>query len=177
MDVQQLIKLRPSESVVTVIHQDLRRWMPRMALLVMWFLAPFFFFFPLMNQGWIGWVVFVAMVVPALFFLLRALYCWHRTVLIVTTARLVYVRQHRLLERQVIDIPFARLEDITFLAESFVSRFFHMGYLHLHVQDREEEVVIAHVPYPERIARLLSDLTRVYGSSTPASRTDKVVSQ
>lgn len=156
------LPLKPEEDIVTTIHQDILALIPRLCLLSAWFVVPFFFFFALISQGWIGWLVFFALVMPALLLLAKTFYRFTRTTLVVTSQRVISIKQQRWFEREVVSIPFSRIEEIRFLSEGLVGRRLNLGDLLFCVRDRETPVRFTHVRFPERAVRLLSDLKKVY---------------
>ena len=148
------LTLGSDETVVMATHPH---WFvlfgPLVGLLIV-FLVPFFFLWPLFRLGRFGVAVFVGLVAVALTLGLREYWRWQRTVFILTTRRLVYIAQRGFFDRTVIEAPYQTVLDVAHRIKGFWPTIFRYGSIHLQLAGGGHTVEIPRLPRPDELHQL-----------------------
>lgn len=174
MRIEDSIQLKVGEEVLEVVHEDLWPRAPGFLLYVFWFVAPFFFLFPLFREGLIGVVVFFALCGTALLFGYRAYRRWSGTVLVLTDRRVVDVDQRGLFDRVVSETPYTRIDDVTYHVKGFWPTLLRFGDIRIHVAGTAADIGAARVPHPARVHDLINDLRQVIRDDEKTRRERKL---
>lgn len=168
--IDKSIQLKPEEEVLEVVHEDVVPHLPRFLLLFLWFVIPFFFLFPLFRQGAVGVVIFFALVGSALVFSFRDYLRWSNTMLVITDRRIIDVERRAFFERVVSEIPYARVDDVTYRVKGLVPTLFRYGDVRVHAAGSGADIEFRRVARPSRVHDLIHDLR-----DAPASRAERSV--
>ncbi|MBT4856841.1 hypothetical protein HON52_01485 [Candidatus Uhrbacteria bacterium] len=87
------LELANDEEIVAIVRESFIARLPRIFLVALWLLVPFFFFFPLLALGPIGLLVFVCLAVSGILYALREWHLWYYTMWVVTDKRIIDVDQ------------------------------------------------------------------------------------
>jgi len=156
--IDKSIQLKPEEEVLEVVHEDVVPHLPRFGLLLLWFVIPFFFLFPLFREGWIGVAIFFALAGSAAVMFLRAYVKWANTVLVITDRRVIDVERRAFFDRLISETPFAHIDDVTYRVKGVVPTLFRYGDLRVHVSGAAADIEFRRVARPSRVHDLLNDL-------------------
>jgi len=152
------IKLKPGEEVLEVVREDMIPHIPRFSLLLLWFVIPFFFLFPLFHDGWVGILIFLALVISAAFVGLRSYVVWSNTVLILTDRRAIDVERRGFFDRIVSETSYTDIDDVTYHVKGIGPTLFRYGDLRVCVAGSAADIEFRRVPRPSRIHNLINDL-------------------
>ncbi len=167
--IDKTIQLRPEEEVLEIVHEDIVPHLLRYSLLFLWFVAPFFFLFPLFQEGVVGVFIFFALVASACFFGLRSYVKWANTTFILTDHRVIDVDRKGFFDRVVSEIPYHQIGDVTYRVKGIVPTMFRYGDVRVHVTGSGADIEFRHVARPSRIHDLINDLRETVRTS-PADR-------
>jgi uncharacterized membrane protein YdbT with pleckstrin-like domain len=170
MTIEKLIKLRPGEKIVEIVHNDFVSALPWWIFLFAWMVVPFFFLYPLWQQGWIGVVIFGALVISSFLMAWRTYFSWQRTALIVTDQRLVDIDQHGFFNRLITEVDLNEVEEISFKVKGLVATIFRFGSVLIRTAGERADIFLRHVHQPIKLHHLLNDLMEETKSSTEISR-------
>ena len=112
--------------------------------------VPFFFLFPLFRSGALGIVFFCVSVFAGICIALRAMYIWDAEANILTNRRLVIVKQEGLFSREVTEIQFATLRDVSWDRKGMWEALWQMGTVHLRSRNEELPIHLLMIPRPEQ---------------------------
>ncbi|MBN1585485.1 PH domain-containing protein [Candidatus Uhrbacteria bacterium] len=127
MNVSGIVRLKDGESVLGIVRRFPIVHLRPAILSILLVGTPFFLMIPLFRFGRIGVGVFALSVSVGLILALRIAVRWHWTVLIVTSRRLVDVEQQGLFDRLVSEVPFERIQDISYARRGFWGTVFGFG--------------------------------------------------
>jgi hypothetical protein len=158
MKPERLVKLKAREEVLEVVLESILPQVPKFVFLIVLFVLPFFFMFPLFREGMIGVSIFFAVFVVVAFFLWRAFFNWSRTFLLVTDRRVVDHDQEGLFSKVITEARFHQIDDVTYRIKGFWATIFRFGVLRIKLHGNAADIEFHFVKHPARIADLLHDL-------------------
>ncbi|OGL95708.1 hypothetical protein A2348_03715 [Candidatus Uhrbacteria bacterium RIFOXYB12_FULL_58_10] len=168
--IDKTVQLKPEEEVLEVVREDIVPHLPRFALLFFWFVAPFFFLFPLFRQGWIGVVIFFALVGSAATMAFRSYLRWSNTMLILTDRRVIDVERRAFFDRVISETSYAHVDDVTYRVKGIIPTLFRYGDLRVHVAGSAADIEFRRVARPSRVHDLLNDLRETSPTQSPDRR-------
>lgn len=157
------IQLKPHEEVLEVVRESIIPQIPRFSLLVLWFVLPFFFLFALFREGVMGVIIFLVVLLSAIFFLSRAVFRWSNTVLVVTDMRIVDIDQNGFFDRTVTEAVFKQIDEVNYRVKGFVPTIFRYGTVRIHMRGSAADIEFARMTRPARIHDLINDLREEHG--------------
>jgi hypothetical protein len=160
MNLEQVIQLKPEEEILMVNREVVLPRLPKILLLALWFLLPFFFLFPLFRIGWIGVVLFLLLVIPAAVFLFRAYRTWSDTLLIITDLRVVDVERRGLFDTEVCEASHADIDEVTFRIKGFFPTLLRYGVVEMKVAGAAADIEFRRLKQPAKVHDLIADLRR-----------------
>jgi len=172
--IHKIVKLKPEEQVVAIVHQSLMPQAGRVAVLVLNFLLPFFFMFPLWRSGIIGVAIFLAWLGVAVYLLVRLFFRFANTVLVITDRRVVDVDQKAIFDRVVSEAPFAQIDEVTYRIQGVAPTIFRYGQVNLSLSGNAANIEFTRVKYPARVHGLIQDLRQVIVDETRDRRENKI---
>ncbi len=158
MQPDRLIKLKPREEILEVVHESALPQIPKFTFFIILLSLPFFLMFPLFREGTIGVIIFFVLLVVAVFLIWRAFYVWSRTFLLVTDRRIVDFNQEGLYARTITEARHYQVDDVAYRIKGFWKTIFRLGELEIKLQGNAADIEFYYVKRPARIADLLHDL-------------------
>ena len=158
MDAPKYIELKPREEVLEVIHASVVPHMPKLAMLVLWSVLPFFFLFPLWRQGTWGVILFLVWLCSGLLMLARAYVRYNRTVFLLTDSRVVDHDQRGLFHRVVTQARYDEIDEASVRIKGIAPTMFGYGTLTLKLHGSSADIVVDAVPRPSHLADVINDL-------------------
>jgi len=135
--------------------------------LFLYFLLPFFFFFPLWDAGELGRVVFWLLVVSALLLIARFWVVVYFNSLVITDRRIIEIHQKGLLEQRVSEIHYDKIQNISYAKKGLFQMLLGYGSVYVHSSSQAKPIEIKHVHNPRAIRELIVRLME----EQPRSRT------
>lgn len=174
LPIDKTIQLKPEEEVLEVLREDVVPHLPKFGLLFLWFVTPFFFLFPLFRQGWIGVVLFFALVGSATIMSLRAYVRWSNTMLVLTDRRVIDVERRAFFDRVISEASYGHVEDVTYRVKGIVPTLFRYGDLRVHVAGSAADIEFRRVARPSRVHDLLNDLRETLPAKPAGQREQRL---
>lgn len=165
MKTENLIRLRPQEKIIETIHEDFFPFLPWWFFLFLWIAAPFFFFYPLWQQGWIGIAIFVILVLSGLLAAGRTFFSWQRTSLVVTDQRVVDIDQRGFFNRTLMEVEYQDIEEVSFKIKGFWATVFRFGTVLIRTAGERADIAVRRVHQPIKLQHLLDDLRDELGGA------------
>lgn len=162
MEIEKLIELKPREEVLETVRETVYPKVWRMSLLLIWFLIPFFFLFPLFRIGAFGVVIFFLLVLSALFFLGREFTKWSRTVLVVTDKRVIDVDQKGYFDKVVTETSYKQIDEASYRVKGFFPTIFRYGVITLKLRGAAADIEFSNITKPARVHNIINDLMNDY---------------
>lgn len=94
---------------------------------------------------------------------------YYLDVWIVTNQRIVNIEQRGLFDRVISEKDLSRMQDITSTVEGFWGTIFHYGNVQIQTAGEEQHFLFKNVPYPDEVARAISNLVSEYKKGDVAS--------
>ena len=124
--------------------------------------VPFFFLFWLMQHGWWGQALFVIPVTIAVLFLVRTVFMIYKNVTVLTTHRIVDRDQHGFFQRDMSDIPYDQIEEVSSSVSGFFGTIFNYGSVVIDTGSKHSLVVLDRVRKPTDTQRVINDARKKY---------------
>ncbi len=161
MRIEKLIQLQPDEEILEIVREDLVPHAPKIALFILWLLAPFFLLYPLLQLGWLGLVVFSLFLVSAGWFSWHTFHRWSHTMFVITDQRIVDVDQRRFFQRVVTEIPLGRIDQVSYEIRGILPTVFRLGVVIVTTAGQAADLEFRRVRQPARVSALINELRRV----------------
>ncbi|KKW33188.1 MAG: hypothetical protein UY77_C0004G0009 [Candidatus Uhrbacteria bacterium GW2011_GWA2_53_10] len=171
MRIEKLTQLQPDEEILEIVREDPLAHLMKIAMFILWVLAPFFLLYPLLQLGWVGLSVFTLFLFSAGWFGWCVFHRWSHTMFVITDRRIVDVDQKGLLRRVVSEIPLYRIDQVTYEIGGFFSTLFRLGVVVVTTAGQAADLEFRRVRQPARISALINDLRRVVQEEDYAPRT------
>ncbi|MFH1405076.1 MAG: PH domain-containing protein [Patescibacteria group bacterium] len=161
MSFPKQIQLKPDEEILEIIREEAVAYSLKIVLILLWFITPFFFLFPLFKEGVFGIAFFFTLVLSASIYAIKEFFKWHNTTLIITDKRIFDVEQRRVFDRVVSEISIVRIDDVTHRTKGFFPTVFGFGSIKICVNGTCADVIFRKVKRPVKICNLINDLREV----------------
>lgn len=158
MKLKNVIKPKLNEEILMVVRESFAPHVFRFFLLAVWFLIPFFFFYPLFRMGTLGVVIFFVLFLSGIFFFWRAFRKWSHTLFVITDLRVVDIDQRGVFDRVVSESTFEQMDDVSYRMHGMMSALFKYGTVSLKMRGTAADLKFEHVRNPARVQDLLNDL-------------------
>jgi len=158
MDPAKIIQLKPEEDILMTVRQDLVPLIPWVIVLIVWFILPFFFMFPLFTLGEWGVLIFAVIVLSAVFFAYRTWFGWQRTMFVVTDRRLVDIDQHGFFDRTISELFYSGIDDVSYRKKGLLSTIFGYGNVLIRTTGSAADIEVRRVRGPDKLHDLINDL-------------------
>ena len=152
--------LNTDERLVTVIRQSVLILIFKLTIPSIIIIVPFFFLYPLFNQGWWGIFIFVISVGIGLMLMAKKITIWSQQKLIITTKRLIDIDQKGIFQKIVSDIPLDKIQEIFYQIKGVVQTISRLGNLHIILSDGKSKIQIYNVSQPYKTQQLILDLKK-----------------
>ncbi|PJE76244.1 hypothetical protein COV04_00640 [Candidatus Uhrbacteria bacterium CG10_big_fil_rev_8_21_14_0_10_48_11] len=152
------VSLREGESLVSLDGQHWTRFSLTIALLLVLFLLPFFFLWPLFKLGTFGVATFFSIVVVAIILLFREYYKWRYTVLIATSQRVIVIEKRAFFSKRMVEIPLSFISSVEEETKGFWQTILRYGTVIVRAKDRSESIHFRHVGHPRDLCAELRNL-------------------
>lgn len=140
------------------VRQDFVPFIPWTVVLVIWFVLPFFFMFPLFTLGEWGVLIFVVVLLACLFFAYRTWFSWQRTMFVVTDRRLVDIDQNGFFDRTISELFYSGIDDVSYRKKGLLATLFGYGQVLIRTTGSAADIEIRRVRKPAKLHDLINDL-------------------
>lgn len=112
--------------------------------------------FWLFRHGWWGQGIFGIVLFIGLWILLRTLLLWRKTMLIITSDRLIDMYQKSLLEKIISEVPYHQIEDAAGRIKGIFGTIFRYGRLTIQTGNGTVRIIVDKVKQPVRVLELIN---------------------
>lgn len=124
-------------------------------LTLLFILLPFFLMSLLFSWGGAGLIIFGALLLFALFFLLKLLVLWQKNVFLITDKRIVLIRQYGFFDKQVSEMNLNEIQNIAYRVKGLKQTLFNFGSLRIQKINNPGVLFVSDVPKPEKLQQAL----------------------
>jgi membrane protein YdbS with pleckstrin-like domain len=154
--------LKKNEELISLNRRHFLVYVKETLISLIIFLSPFFFMFLLFKWGSWGMIVFLLLIISGLLALLKLWVVYHYNVFLITNQRIILYLQNGLFERNVSEIEFGKIQDISYRYKGFWQTFLKYGSLKIQVINSETVILVSTIPHPEKIQQLLLSVQKNY---------------
>lgn len=158
MKLKDLIRPKPNEQILMIVRESFIPHSFAFFLLGIWFLVPFFFFYPLFRIGNSGVIIFLVFVLSGTFFFWRAFRKWSHTLFLITDRRIVDIDQRGVFDRIVTESSFEQMDEVSYRMHGVLSAVFRYGTVRIKLHGTAADLEFEYVRNPARVQDLLNDL-------------------
>ena len=162
MSIEQLIKLKEKEKIVFIIRRYGLTFFWSWILVFVLFVVPFFFMFWLFNHSWWGQALFFIPVVVGVFILIKTIFIWKKNILVITTHRVVDIDQRGFFDKEVSDVPYSQIEDVSGRIKGFWGTIFRYGNLQIQTGNSNVQIVVEKIKQPVYLQQEINELREPY---------------
>lgn len=154
--IKQLI-LKDDEEVLKIVRQYALVYFWKAFFVVLLILVDFFFMFWLVSKGWWGSLIFMLVLLIAVFLGARWFVIWYYNIFVITNKRVIDIYQKGIFSRDVSEIMLSKMLDVSYQRKGILQTIFKYGNIYLQVAGNEIKLVIAKIKNPQEVQRILSD--------------------
>lgn len=158
MSLERQLGLRGDETLLSVVRRAPATMILPLGLAAILLLAPVVLLVPLLRLGRYGQVVLGVSLVAAVAVGLRALLDRQASFLAVTDQRIILVRQHGPFDRHVTELPYSRIQRVSYRVKGLAATLFRHGSVVIESAGGEEPLTIDRVPHPARVQDLINQI-------------------
>lgn len=158
--IYRQITVIPEEKIIRIIRKHWSVLLKRIIFFCIWFLAPFFFMYPLFQQGQWGVLVFVGLIGSSLIFLLYTILLWYWNFAIITTRRIIDVEKSGILQKTVSELLHSQVIDISYSKKGIAGLLWNRGVVVVVPSGEKIELRFEDVKSPQELHSLLLDFVR-----------------
>jgi hypothetical protein len=157
MSLERRLGLKDDESLQAVVREAAITRLALVLFVAFLLLAPLFFLVPLLRWRTIGTILMGLSWGLGLFLGLRGWVVWHDSLCAVTQRRLILVRRRGFFERQVTDLPYSRIYEVSHRVKGIFATVFRYGTLLIESAGSQEPLTVDRVRRPQEIQDLVAE--------------------
>ncbi|WKZ29089.1 MAG: PH domain-containing protein [Patescibacteria group bacterium] len=158
MGLERRLGLRDEETLLSVVRRAPVTMVLPLGLAALLLFAPVVLLVPLLRLGWYGQAVIAVSLVAAIAIGLRAVLNRQASFLAVTDQRIILVRQYGTFDRHVTELPYSRIQRVSYRVKGFYATLFRYGSLVVESAGGDDPLTVELVPYPARVQDLINQL-------------------
>jgi uncharacterized membrane protein YdbT with pleckstrin-like domain len=151
-------ELKEGENVLHVIRESSLVIWPRILLGAIYSIILFFFMFPLFAFGIFGIVAFIGLFLLGIWYVGKKFFRWHRNAFIVTTHRIIDVEQKSWLSRNISEISYHKIDNVSHRIRGIFHTIFRCGDLYIQSRGGTTSLMMKNVSRPARIQSFLQQI-------------------
>lgn len=159
------VAIREKERVIALVHESIIPYTFWFLLFFVWIVTPFFFLFPLFQEGTIGIIIFFTLVGTGSTLALRKWYSWQRTVMVITDQRIIDHDQDGFFERVISETTFDNISDVNYKVKGVFSTLFRYGTIKIRTKGNAADLEFRHAKTPVAIHNLINDLREAHAKA------------
>ncbi len=160
-DFSETIQIETDEYIVDLFRSSTIVFFKKSFFWFCFLFALFFFLFPLLRMGSIGFYIFFAGFLIIFFVISRMLVCWLGTCYIVTNKRIIAVERMGYFKRSVYEILLTSVSELSYQTKGLFQTLFSFGTLTLTLTTSRGNFMLKNVASPatmlERISKLVGE--------------------
>lgn len=158
MTLEARFNIKEGERLESVARASVVTLLPVILIEAILIATPFFFLRPLLRWQTLGYILIGILLFFGLFFALRTFAKWRGSFLAVTGRRLIVVRRDGIFAREVVELPFDKVQEISFRVRGLGPSLFGYGSLLIQSAGSDEPIVMSRVRRPQDLHRLIIEL-------------------
>ncbi len=152
------VSLKAGEEVVAIVrHFGLTLW-PKFLAVILLFVLPLFFIFPLFKWGAWGVAFFLSPILLGALYAVRTFIVWYYNAFIITNKRVIDIDQRGFFERIVSEADFSEIKDVSHRRKGIWQTIFRYGDIRIQIAETDMGLEIKNVRAPADVQQLISDL-------------------
>ena len=165
MNIFKMIQLKPDERVIAIHRHYGWTYAGAVALAFILIVLPFFLLTPLFSRGIIGTIIFVVLLVIAVWYGLRQALLWHFNIFVVTDRRVVDIEQRGYFDRTVSEVMYPKIQDVSYRIKGIFPTLCHYGAVTIQTIGNAANLELTRIKNHEQLVDLLNELRQ---SSVPS---------
>lgn len=171
---QSIVQLELDEEVLGIVRSSVLSKLASLVFTLIWFLVPFFFFFPLIELGGFGLIVFLILLVSGGWNAISRKMQWKYTILIITDKRIIDVDQLGVFERNISELSYDDISEVMFKKRGLFNKIFDLGSIKVQTTKAMQfDLEITGVRHPENVRNLLVDVQYITSPYVQEAKTKK----
>ncbi len=159
MSAEYFIELDPKEEVLAIVHKSMFSKWAQFGFSGFWFIASFFFFFPLLILGPFGLVIFILVSSTGGYSLLKTWISWKHTILIVTDMRVIDVDQLGFFKKDIVEMELDQIRNVSYEFKGAIKKMINIGTVIIETSKNYDfDIEINGVKNPKKVTDLLNDV-------------------
>lgn len=150
--------LKPHEEVIKLVKPRLIIYFWQLLLATFFIVMAFFLMYPLFQLDILGLAIFIVLIIISLVLYLRSYACYKNTALLITDTRIVDFHQKGLFFKEVSEIIFENIEDISYNKKGIAASLFNYGTLEIQTAAQKFNIEVKGLPSPDKIQSLITDI-------------------
>jgi hypothetical protein len=138
---------REDEEVVLMVRHHPLVLLHPMLLVVGIFLIPFFLYIFIALGTILFWTAFICLVAGITYAMIAA-YKWYNSIMMLTTQRVVVVRQHGLMNREMSECGLASIQQISHEVKGALKTLFDYGEIQISIGNSQNNIIVHNMPKP-----------------------------
>lgn len=167
MNFMRGVLLKENEKIIAIVRRYGLTFFGHFLLIALIFGAGFFFMFWLFKHGWWGQSIFGVIILTGLYTLIRTLIRWRKTMLIITSHRVIDIEQKSLIEKIISEVPYDQIEDIAGRTKGIFGTVFRYGRLTIQTGGGKVRIIVDRVKQPAHVLQLVNHTREQYLSRHP----------
>lgn len=156
------ITLKDQERVLMSLRQYGLSLFWHWALPLVFILLSFFFMFWLFSKGRWGQLLFAFVLLGSLLALFRFYVLWKKNLLVLTTHRVILLRQHNFLQREIVEYLYDQLDEVSGKIQGIFQSLFHYGSLTLSDRPDNPRLRLEGIKEPLRVQQVIHEFKERY---------------
>lgn len=147
--------LKENEELVRLIRRYALVYFKSGLLALILLLLPFFLMFLLFKWGTIGLILFVILIIIGIIAIIRLIVVYSYNVFLITNQRIILYIQHGLFDRNVSEIEYDKIQDISYRFKGMGETMFKYGSLKIQIKNSESVLYVRRISHPEKMQQLI----------------------
>lgn len=166
MSLERRLNIKDDERLLSVVRASFVTIIAPAIVVAMLLLAPLFFMTPLLRLETLGYIAIGVLLFLGLFIGSRGFVKWWFSLLAVTEKRLIIIRQKGFFEREVVELPFSRVHEVSYRVKGVFATMFGYGTVMIESAGSDEPICMDCVHRPAHLQDLMTGL-QGHASSGP----------
>jgi len=147
--------LKDDEDLVDLIRQHFLVFFKPGLVAMILFLSPFFLMFLLFRWETFGLILFLILLFFGIFLLIRVIIVWSFNAFLITSQRVVLFKQRGFFDRQVAEVEYEKIQDISYRVKGLTQTLFHYGSVKIQIANSETTIIARKISKPREVQQLL----------------------
>lgn len=152
--------LKDDEELVRLVRRHPLTFFGSILISLFFLLLPFFLMVLLLSWKTLGLILFLFFLLVGIILVSRFLTIRYYNCLMITSQRVILFRQKGLFDRQVSEIEYQKIQDVSYHFKGLWQTLWHYGSLKIQVLSSETVIKAEKIPQPEKVQDLIKNIQR-----------------